>query len=481
MICAARLAFLRRRGLDDLDRSERISMDKLATPRLTRLAALRVLMIPKKISAITATNLVVANMVGTGIFTSLGFQVLTITSDFALMALWVVGGLAALCGALSYAELATALPRSGGEYHYLSRIYHPSIGFLAGWISAVVGFPAPIALAGIAFGQYFKVFIPGIPPLAISLLVVWIITVVHLFGLRTEELFQNGSTFLKLGLIFVLIIAGLLVSSPQRLDLSFGPGSLRTLVSGPFAVSLVYVMYAYSGWNAATYITEEVRDPGRNVPRALLVGTISVGILYLVLNYVFLLTTPKSVLAGQVEVGLLAGEAIFGPTGGKIVGALIGLGLIATISAMSWIGPRITKRMAEDLPKLQILGRSSTNGTPYTAILFQVIIVTLLVATGTFEKVLIYTQFSLLLSSFLTVLGLVVLRFREPNLARPYKVWAYPLTPMVFLAITLWMMVFVIRDKPRESLLGLLTVIAGLIIYFFSKEPRQTIHSKHSK
>jgi APA family basic amino acid/polyamine antiporter len=438
-------------------------------------------MIPKKISVITATNLVVANMVGTGIFTSLGFQVAAITSDFALMALWAVGGLAALCGALSYAELATALPRSGGEYHFLSRIYHPAIGFLAGWISAVVGFPAPIALAGIAFGEYFKVFTPGISPVWISLFIVWIITIVHFFGLRTEELFQNGSTFLKLALIFVLIIAGLFIAHPQQLDLKPGPESLGTLVSAPFAVSLVYVMYAYSGWNAATYITEEVRHPARNVPWALLVGTVSVTLLYLVLNYVFLLATPKSVLAGQVQVGLLAGQAIFGPTGGKIVSVLISLGLIATISAMAWIGPRITKRMSEDLPKLRLFGRSSANGTPYVAIIFQLVVVTILIATGTFETVLIYTQFSLLLSSFLTVLGLIVLRVREPNLERPYRVWGYPVTPIVFLAITLHMMLYVVRERPKESLLGLITVIAGLIIFFFSKEPQRAVHSRSTK
>lgn len=426
-------------------------------------------MIPKKISAITATNLVVANMIGTGIFTSLGFQVAAITSDLALMALWAVGGFAALCGALCYAELATALPRSGGEYHYLSRIYHPSIGFLSGWISAVVGFPAPIALAGIAFGEYFKVFTPGYSPVVISLIVVWIITAVHLFGIRTEELFQNGATFLKLGLIFVLIIAGFLIGNPQRLDLSFGPESFGTLLSGPFAVSLVYVMYAYSGWNAATYITDEVRNPATNVPRALLAGTVSVTVLYLVLNYVFLLTTSKSLLSGKVEVGLLAGQAIFGPTGGKIVSGLIGVGLIATISAMVWLGPRITKRMGEDLPKLKIFAQSSAHGTPYAAIILQVIVVTILVGTGTFQTVLIYTQFSLLLSSFLTVLGLIVLRFREPNLDRPYKVWGYPVTPILFLAITLWMMTFVVLEKPKESLLGLITVLAGLIIFFFSR------------
>src|ERR1700736_4428554 len=425
----------------------------------------------KKISAITATNLVVANMIGTGVFTSLGFQVAAIGSDFALIALWIVGGVAALCGALCYAELATALPRSGGEYNYLSRIFHPAVGFLAGWISAVVGFPAPIALAAIAFGKYIQVFVPGVSPVVISLVVVWVITAIHLLGIRVEEMFQNWATFLKVALILVLIVAGLFVANPQHLDLTPGPGSLQTLISGPFAVSLVYVMYSYSGWNAATYITEEVENPAKNVPWALLAGTVIVTLFYVVLNFVFLLATPKQILSGQVEVGLLAGRAIFGPLGGNLVSALIAIGLIATISAMAWIGPRITKRMAEDLPKLRVFGRSSPHGTPYIAVLFQLIAVTVLVVTGTFDAVLVYTQFSLLLCSFLTVLGLIVLRIREPALKRPYKVWLYPITPILFLIITLHMMVFVIRDKPTESLLGLITAIAGLIIFFFSREP----------
>ena len=425
----------------------------------------------KKISVITATNLVIANMIGTGVFTSLGFQVAAINSDFALIGLWVVGGVAALCGALCYAELATALPRSGGEYNYLSRIYHPALGFLAGWISAVVGFPAPIALAALAFGKYVQVFTPGVSPVVISLVVVWIITAIHLFGLRVEEMFQNWSTFLKVGLILGFIAAGFFVANPQQLDLAAGAGGLATLMSGPFAVSLVYVMYSYSGWNAASYITEEVENPAKNLPWALLVGTIIVTLLYVVLNFIFLLATPKHVLSGQVEVGLLAGRAIFGPLGGNLVSALIAVGLIATISAMAWIGPRITKRMAEDLPKLRLFARSSPHGTPYVAVLFQLIVVTILVVTGTFDAVLIYTQFSLLLCSFLTVLGLIVLRAREPGLERPYKVWLYPITPLLFLIITLWMMIFVVLGKPTESLLGLITAIAGLIIFFFSREP----------
>ena len=425
----------------------------------------------KKISVITATNLVIANMIGTGVFTSLGFQVAAINSDFALIALWVIGGVAALCGALCYAELATALPRSGGEYNYLSRIYHPSLGFLAGWISAIVGFPAPIALAALAFGKYVQVFTPGVSPVVISLVVVWIITAIHLLGLRVEEMFQNWSTFLKVGLILGFIAAGFFVANPQQLDLAAGVGGLATLMSGPFAVSLVYVMYSYSGWNAASYITEEVENPAKNLPWALLVGTIIVTLFYVVLNFIFLLATPKQILSGQVEVGLLAGRAIFGPLGGNLVSALIAVGLIATISAMAWIGPRITKRMAEDLPKLRLFARSSPHGTPYVAVLFQLIVVTILVVTGTFDAVLIYTQFSLLLCSFLTVLGLIVLRAREPGLERPYKVWLYPITPLLFLIITLWMMIFVVLGKPTESLLGLITAIAGLIIFFFSREP----------
>jgi basic amino acid/polyamine antiporter, APA family len=424
----------------------------------------------KRISVITATNLVVANMIGTGIFTSLGFQVKDIHSDFALMALWLVGGLAALCGALCYAELAAALPRSGGEYNYLSRIYHPSLGFLAGFISVVIGFPAPIALAALAFGGYVQNFVPGVEPVILSLTVVWIITVIHLFGIRVEEIFQNSSTFLKIALIVGLIVAGFLAAQHQKLDLTPGMGALAAIFSPPFAVNLVYVMYSYSGWNAASYITEEVQDSAKNVPLALLAGTVIVTFFYVVLNYVFLLATPKEALAGKLQVGLIAGQAIFGPIGGNIVSALIAVGLIATISAFAWIGPRITKRMAEDLPKLQVLKRSSSSGTPYVAIVFQLIIVTILVLIGKFDAVLAYTQLILLLCSFLAVLGLIVLRIREPGLKRPYKVWLYPITPIFFLVITLGIMVFVVYDKPTESLLGLITAIAGLIIFFFSRE-----------
>src|SRR6516225_7371426 len=350
-------------------------------------------MTARKISGLTAANIVVANMIGTGVFTSLGFQVAAIRSDFALIFLWALGGLAALCGALCYAELAAALPRSGGEYHFLSRIYHPSIGFIAGWVSATVGFAAPIAISAIAFGEYCKPFFPGIPPVVVGLLVAWLVTAIHLAGVRTGAIFQNVSTVVKVALILVLIVAGLFFRRSQPLDLAVNGNTLEALVSGPFAVSLVFVMYSYSGWNAATYITGEVRNPAKNVPWALFVGTVFVVVLYVLLNGVFLLTTPKQTLSGQVEVGLLSGQAMFGSTGGAIVSGLIALGLVASISAMTWIGPHVTKTMAEDLPALRVFSRVSKNGTPYVAMLFQLAMITFLLSTATFNTVLIYVQF----------------------------------------------------------------------------------------
>jgi APA family basic amino acid/polyamine antiporter len=426
-------------------------------------------MTEKKISGFTATNIVVANMIGTGVFTSLGFQVASIHSDVALIALWIFGGVAALCGALCYAELAAAIPRSGGEYRFLSRIFHPAVGFMAGWVSATVGFAAPIALAAMAFGNYLVALAPLGPPLLLSLGIVWLITIIHLAGVQTGAAFQNISTIVKLVLIFAFILAGFLLPEKQPLQLVPSVNDFATFFSGPFAVSMFYVMYTYSGWNAAAYITEEVRNPAKNVPRSLFVGTVFVAVLYVLINFVFLLTSPKTAIAGQLQVGEIAGRSIFGAVGGKVASALISLGLIASISAMAWIGSRITKAMADDLKNLRFFGRTSRQGTPYVALLLQALIITALILTATFEAILVYIEFSLLLCSFLTVLGLIVLRFREPNLTRPYRVWLYPVTPLVFLLMTLSMMIFVLRDKPTESILGLLTVFAGLIVYFFSR------------
>lgn len=423
----------------------------------------------RKVSALTATALAVADMIGTGVFTSLGFQVRDIPSPFALAMLWIVGGLVALSGALSYSELAAAFPRSGGEYNFLSRAFRPSIGFMAGWISATVGFAAPIALAAMAFGQYFAGVAPGAPVLALGIGITWLVSAVHLFGVHSGSALQNISTLIKLGLIVTLILAGLLVANPQPVSFAPSAADIGYITGAPFAISLVFVLYSYSGWNAATYIAGEVKDPERNLPRSILAAVLIVTGLYVVLNAVFLYTTPVSELAGQIDVGLIAGRHIFGEAGGSIVAALICIGLISSISAMMWVGPRVTMVMGEDNPMLELFSRTTRNGVPFNAMLFQLIVVTVLLLTQSFEAVLDFIQFSLTFCSFLTVLGVIVLRHRQPNLPRPYRAWGYPITPFLFLAVTGFVLAHLLTERPLQSIASLFTMIAGLLIYALSQ------------
>ena len=414
----------------------------------------------------TACGIVIANIIGTGVFTSLGFQVADIQSGFALLMLWIVGGIAALCGALCYGELSAALPRSGGEYHFLSEIYHPAVGFMAGFISATVGFAAPIALAAMAFGKYFRGVFDFGSPVLLSFVLVWMVALFHFGNLRLGSAFQNLWTIVKLLLVVALIGAGLLIEEKQ--PFSFFPHAADTMsiFSGAFAVALVYVMYSYSGWNASSYIIGEVKNPERNVPRSLLAGTIIVIVAYVLLNAVFLATTPESEMRGQLEVGLIAGKHIFGENGGRIVGAVICLGLISAISSMTWIGPRVTMSMGEDHWLLRFLGRKNRGGVPANAVLVQLLIVNLLLLTRSFELVVVYIQFALLLCSLLTVMGVIVLRASRPNVSRPYRVWLYPLPPLLFAAITIWMMIYLLISKTTESVAGMVTAIVGFLLYF---------------
>jgi APA family basic amino acid/polyamine antiporter len=421
------------------------------------------------VTAATAVALAVANMIGIGVFTSLGFQVRDLPSGFALVMLWVVGGVIALCGGLSYAELATAFPRSGGEYNLLSRIYHRGVGFLAGWLSATVGFSAPTALAAMAFSGYLVGAWPGgVPPwvaVALALAVVWVVTLVHLLGTEGASAFQNVSTLFKVALIVGFI--GAAAAYGHRQPLSFAPSAadISLIVSPPFAVSLAYVMYSYAGWNAVTYIAGEVRDPRRTVPISVIVGVAVVTLLYVALNAVFLYTTPLSQLEGQIPVAAVAGQHIFGVTGARIVDAVICIGLVPSISAMMWLGPRVTMAMGEDFPLLSAFARKTTRGVPAFAVTFQLAVVTLLLFTQSFESILEFIQFSLTISSFLTVMGVIVLRFTQPALPRPYKVWGYPITPLLFLAVSLFMMINLVLERPAQSLAGVGIMLSGLIVY----------------
>lgn len=423
---------------------------------------------PPTLTLFSLAALVVANMIGTGVFTSLGFMLVSIRSGLLILALWAGGGLCALCGALCYAELGTIYRRSGGEYTFLSRIYARPVGFLAGWVSVTAGFAAPVALAAMALGSCAHRILPWIRPGLLAHAVIAGTTLLHLLAPRIGLRFQNGFTVLKVMIILALIGAGGCCAPAGDAGFAIRAEDLRQAASAPFAIALVFVMYAYSGWNASTYVASESEDPVRDLPRSLVLGTLAVTLLYVGLHWAFLRATPVARLAGQTEAGLIAAEHILGPALARWMGAAIGLLLVSTVSAMVWIGPRVIQAMAGDYPAFGPLAVDSTRGVPARAMLFQGALSMLFIATGSYARVLVYAQFSLLLCTLLAALGVVVLRWTRPDLPRPCRTWGYPLTPAVFCAVTLWMLVYVVRVHPLESWLGLATLLAGLGVYWLT-------------
>ena len=432
-----------------------------------------------KVGLATAIAIVVANMIGTGVFGSLGFQVAGIPSGFPILVLWLVGGIVSFCGAVCYAELASIFPKSGGEYHLLSKAWNPFIGFLAGWLSVTVGFAAPVAANAALLGGYMG-SITGLSPLWFGIPVVVLVAIVHLGKLSNIGLFQSGFTYAKVALILVLGLLAFFLGTAQPISFLPAEGDGKLIASGGFAISLVYVLYAYTGWNAATYMMDEVRNPEKTVPLALLIGTALVTVLYLFINAAFLYSTPIEKISGQAEVGLIAAESILGAKGGMIMGILISFGLISTISSMTWAGPRVTAAIGRDHARFQTLGKLNKNGVPALAVILQAAIVLLLVASATFEQLINYVQALLTISSLMVVIGLVVLRLRRPHLHRPYRAWGYPLTPIIFGSLSLYVLWFQIQQKTVEFLYGLGTLGLGVLIYFLFVRPSSVTKEPNS-
>lgn len=427
-----------------------------------------------KFRYVAVTSVVIANMVGTGVFTSLGFQLLDIRSGFVLLMLWAVGGLAALCGAITYAELGAALPRSGGEYNFLSRIYHPAAGFVSGWVSATIGFAGPVALAALTFAAYAGTVVPGgVGPMtekALAAGLLLVLTVIHATNRRTSGNMQIVFTVLKVAIILLFSLLALFaMDSPQPVDFFPVAGDGALLTSGTFAVALIYVSFAYTGWNAATYLSSELEEPQRTLPWILMSGTFIVMLLYVLLNFVFLIVAPMDAMVGQVEVGAIVAQFAFGDIGGRFTGVVLALLLISTVSAMTMSGPRVIQVIGEDFPALAFAGKTNKHGIPARAIAIQSGVALLFIVSSTFESVLVFAGFTLALNSLVTVIGVFVLRWRQPNLERPYKIPLYPLPPLIYMALTGWTLGFVLLSRPAEGLFGLASISLALIFYYFTR------------
>ncbi len=424
----------------------------------------------QKIGFATAISLVIANMIGTGVFTSLGFQVMNIESGFAIMMLWIVGGVLSLCGALTYGEIGSAFPESGGEYNYLSKLYHPSVGFLSGWVSVTVGFAAPVAAAATALGLYVNKIYGDVNAQFLAIAVIIILTAIHSVNLKLGSALQRAFTLIKIVIIVMFVGFGLF-HKPDHVT-SFAPNSdsWNQITSAAFAVSLVFVTYAYSGWNAASYIAGEIKNPQKNLPKALVWGTLIVMIIYTGLNFVFMYSVPVAELKGQVEVGYLSANKIFGHDLGQFMSLVIALLLVSTVSAMILAGPRVMQAMGKGMRQLSVFSTSNKNNVPYVAVIFQSVISIILVMTSSFESLITYVGFTLNLFTFLTVFGVFILRFKHKNIKPEFKTPLYPVTPILFLLISGWILFFIFKNKTEESLFGLGTVAIGFIFYWLSEK-----------
>lgn len=437
-----------------------------------------------------AATLIISNVIGVGIFTTPGIVAGMAPRPDAILGAWLVGGLLALAGAMSYAQLAFLRPQAGGEYAYLRDSFGPLSGFLTGWTSFVAGFSGAIAAGAVGFASYLGRYFPTLgdstpllsvplgvarmefsPRALVAVALIMGLALLHMRGLGPGRVVQNTLAVANLGALLALIAAGFILRRGSFAHFSEPAGAIQPTM---WLVALIPVMFTYSGWNAAAYVAEEVRDPVRNVPRALVGGTLVVIVLYLLLNALFLYALPVSRMAGEVNVGAAAAEVLGGYRTAEALVPIILVTLAAGISAMTIAGPRVYFAMARD--GLFFRGAARVHAryrTPAFSIAAQGAWATMLVLTGTFEQLLIYTGFAVVLFSAVAMVSLFVLRKRQPDKNVPR--WGYPWAPAVFALASAAMLVSSIVREPRPSAAGLAIMLAGIPVFFwFRRRARRT-------
>jgi APA family basic amino acid/polyamine antiporter len=439
----------------------------------------------REITFISAAAIVISNMIGTGIFTTTGFLAGDLGRPGLVLAVWVGGGIVAMAGCLAYAELGINFPRSGGEYVFLREAWGPTWGFLSGWISFFAGFAAPVAAGALAVSEYLGHFFPslsieaakqgsgwlaGLRPGNGQLLALGIVAVfaaINILGIGLAARLQTVLTATKLVVLGAFLVLAFTIGRGDWHN--FTLVATRTSPHGvgtQFAVSLIFVMFAYSGWNAATYVAEEMKDPERTLPLALVAGTGAVVLIYLALNVAFIYALPLESMKGVVRVGAQTAGALFGPRGGDIFSATMAVGILSCVSAMVIVGPRVYYAMALD--GCFFRGAAQVHArwrTPVQAILYQTVASAAMVLTGTFERLIYYIGFALILFAALATAGIFRMRRRAGWKRLAAVSWAYPLVPALFVGASLWMLGYTLFLRRTEALLGLLTMATGALLY----------------
>ncbi len=432
----------------------------------------------RKLGIGSLAGIVVANMIGAGIFTTSGLLMDNLPNPILILVLWLTGGFIALLGAVVYGKIGTYYPYAGGEYLYITRIFHPLPGFLSGWISFIVGFSAPVAASAIAFGEYF---LNGLgtnfqqPENAImfrkglAIMIVVIFTLTHLGRIETSAGVQNILTFVKILLIIFLVTAGLLTGNGdhQRVFINSGlPGEFSGLKAA--GLSLIWIMFAYSGWNASSYLGSEIKNPDRNLPLSLLIGTGLVIILYLALNYLFVYAIPIEQMKGVLAVGSLAARQLFGAAVERIFSLFVAIALLSSISAFIILGPRIYYAMAENGHFFSFAGKIHPRArVPYYSVIIQSTISIIMILTGTFDQILTYMGFSLSIFPVITAFGIFFIKDKDNPPGMLYKTAA-----ALFIILFLIILFLTLAERPVESLIAVAIVLTGIPVYFRVKKSK---------
>jgi APA family basic amino acid/polyamine antiporter len=446
----------------------------------------------RQLGVVSATALVVSNMVGTGIFTTSGFLAGQLSDPKLVLIIWVVGAAFALAGAFCYSELGINFPSSGGEYVYLTRAYGPTWGFMTGWTSFFAGFSAAIATAALAFSDYLGHFFPalkqanaqytigsgaftlklGAAQLTASVLVA-LFTILNVFGVKRVARIQNILTTGKILVILSFIGFGFLVGTGSWSHFSMpAVRTTTTPLAAQFAISLFWIYFSYSGWNAATYVAEELKRPERTLPIALAVGTALVAALYVGLNLIFIYATPLETMKGVVAVGSLTASHLFGPAGAGLFSALMALSLMSTVNAEVTIGPRVYYAMAKNRAFFPAAAKVDARWhTPVAAILAQGLCAMLMTLTP-FPDLVIYIGFTLNFFAVISVASLFIFRKRPGWQKVGVVSFAYPLFPAAFVLLGLWMTVYGMMLEPKVSLAAVLTIATGAAVYHFRIRPK---------
>jgi len=439
----------------------------------------------RKLGLFPVTNIVIANMIGAGIFTTSGLLMQYLGNPLLMLGLWIIGGIIALCGALAYSELGAAIPQAGGEYIFLSRLYHPLFGFLSGWVSFIVGFSAPIAASSIGFSEYFfrafpqlldwssstGILNPDIIKKLFSILIITAFTLIHVRGIEFGSKIQNVLTILKVGLIIGLLGIGFTLGKGdfshfyQTKSFTFNFGGWKTI-----GLSLMWIMFAYSGWNASTYIGSEIKNPVKNLPLSLLLGTGIVLALYIGLNILFVYAVNPADMKGVISIGGLAAGHLFGRTAEQLFSVLISFALFSSLSAFIILGPRVYYAMARDGYFFKFAAQVHTKfKVPVKAVLVQGAISIIMVLSGTFDQILTYMGFSLGIFPILAVLGVFKLRKSKKNVIR---MPGYPLAPVIYVLIWVFMLSLAYFERPVESSIAVVTVLIGLPAFWLFEKQR---------